>query len=277
VAEDLFNKGIQLLEQEKYDRACPYLEESYRRDPLLGALIALADCEYERGRLATALKRYQEYVDRHENLADVAQKKQGSRVKEAKAKVDELTSAVPTIKITIPPEAKIPILHMDGIRVKPDEAYPVDPGKYQVTLDVFGRETAKIIVEARKGQKKIVPMDLGKPIPIQKQNPDGGRTGGDSRTEPTYDGLWKAGIVLMSLGLASYITVYFTAGPIGDSAVPGSLISIGLGGTLTLGGAVMTIPATSPSMALRKVSVLPLVHVGQTPERPTIFGVQGRF
>jgi len=277
MAETLFDKGIQFMEQEKFDRACPYLEESYRRDPLLGALIALADCEYERGRLATALKRYQEYVDRHDNLAEAARQKQGARLREAKAKVDELTSAVPTLKITIPPEAKIPILHLDGLRIKPNEAYPVDPGKYEVTLDVFGRETSRVVVEARKGQKKIVTMDLGKPAaaPVATGTP---RTGGASDSaNSSYDTQWKVGIVLMSVGLAAYLSVYFTVVELGESGFPGTAISVGLGGVLTFTGAELTIPPTPPAAALRRVSVLPLVHVGKAPERPTFFGIQGRF
>jgi hypothetical protein len=275
VASTLFAKGIELMEQEKYDRACPYLDESYHRDPLLGALIALADCEYERGRLATALKRYQEYVDRHDNLADVARQKQGSRLREAKAKVEELTSSVPTIKITVPKEAKIPILHLDGIRIKPDVAYPVDPGKYEVTFDVFGSETARTTIEASKGQKKIVAMDPGKPVPqtITKRLP-----GPESNiTTTSHDGSWKTGIVLMSIGMLGYLSVYFTAGPISKSGVPGSTISVGLGGALTLTGAFLTTRSSSTDVALRRIPLLPVVNVGGGPERPMYFGIQGRF
>jgi tetratricopeptide (TPR) repeat protein len=278
MAETLFDQGIELMEKQKYNRACPYLEESYRRDPLLGALIALADCEYERGRLATALKWYQEYVGRHDNLADAARQKQGSRLREAKAKVEELTSAVPTIKIMVPAEAKVPILYLDGLRVKPDVAYPVDPGKYEVTLDVFGRETSRVSVETGKGQKKIVAMDLGKAAPESATGPKSVRAGGGStNADQSYEASWKAGIVLMSLGLIGYVSVYFTAGPIGDTALPGSAISVGLGGALTFTGAYLTTRGPSTDMALRRVSVLPVVGVGRGPERPMYFGVQGRF
>ena len=276
MAGALFNQGIELMEQEKYSRACPYLEESYRRDPLLGALIALADCEYERGRLATALQRYQEYVDRHDNLADVARQKQGSRLREASAKVDELTSAVPTLKITVPPEAKVPILHLNGIRINPDIAYPVDPDKYEVTLDVFGRETSRLTVDAGKGQKKIVAMDLGKPVanvPARKSS----NVNNSNVTNDAYDSNWKVGITLMSLGLVGYASVLFTAGPIGGSGPPGSTISIGLGGALTFAGGFLVTRSPAADVALRRVSVLPVIGVGNSPERPTYFGVQGRF
>lgn len=275
MAESLFDKGIQLMEQEKYERACPYLEESYRRDPLLGALIALADCEYERGRIATALKRYEEYVNRHENLAESARQKQGNRLKEARARVEELKSSVPTIKVTIPDDTKTPILHLDGNRIKPDEAYPVEPGKYEVTLDVFGRATSRIIVETRKGQKKIVPMDLGKTLPPKIRAADWGPRIDDAGfvvQEPSNQ-RWAVGITLMSLGLGGYLSVYLTAG----AGLPGSLTSLGLGAGLTFSGAILTLPTTVKTGATQEAIILPLVQVGTTPDKPTVLGFQGRF
>ncbi len=274
----LFDRGIELMQQEKFDRACPYIEESYRRDPLLGALIALADCEYERGRLASALKWYQEYVGRHDNLADAARQKQGSRLREAMAKVDELENAVPTIKVTVPPESKVPIVHIDGVRIKPDVAYPVDPGKFEVTLNMFGREPSRLKVEAGKGQKKTVAIELGKPIPKLTTGPDWGRTSDGSTTaHQPNDASWKAGIALMSLGLVAYVSVFFTAGPIGDSSVPGSTISGGLGAALTFTGGYLATRGLSHDVAFPKTYVLPVVHVGQGPERPVLVGIQGVF
>ena len=182
---------------------------------------------------------------------------------------------MPTLKITVPPEAKIPILHLNGLRINPDTAYPVDPDKYEVTLDVFGRETSRITVDAGKGQKKIVAMDLGKPVNSAERKSSRGN--GSNGTNDSYDSNWKIGITLMSLGLVSYASVLFTAGPIGGDGLPGSTISVGLGGVLTFTGGYFVTRSPPADMALRRVSVLPVVGVGNSPERPTYFGVQGRF
>lgn len=273
MAEMFFSKGIAYMEKEQYASACPLLEESYRRDPLLGALIALADCEYERGRLSAALERYQEYVGRHDNLADAARAKQGSRLREAQARVTELVSAVPKLKVTIPPEAKTPILHLDGVRIKPDEEYSLNPGTYEITLDVFGRETSRVYVDARKSQKKVIAMDLGKllPPPVKRAVPVAPV---DTDVEEPRGSAWKVGVTLMSVGLLGYVSVFFTAGSLGDSGIPGSTISVALGGTLTLTGAVLTIPRKTSTP---QAAILPLVQVGKGPEQPTLIGFQGRF
>ena len=309
LAENLFDKGIELMEQEKYDRACPFIEESYRRDPLLGALLALADCEYERGHLTTALTRYREYVDRHANLADAARIKQGSRLREAKAKVDELTAAMPSVMVVVPLEAKVSILHLNGIRIKPNEAIPVDPGKYEVTLDVFGRETSKIFVEAQKGQKKIVTMDLGKLLPRRAPRKIVDPNAEDDDFD--YEGdekVRKFGVILGSVELVAIVVVALVVGgwaldeqgvtePFFKSALtlpPSSspprfttistsplLIPSLIAGAGTIAatttGIVLSSSQTSQSTTTPKVSLLPLVSVGKSPEQPTIFGIQGRF
>ncbi|HRI71238.1 MAG TPA: hypothetical protein PK156_43695 [Polyangium sp.] len=309
LAEDLFDKGIQLLEQEKYERACPFIEESYRRDPLLGALIALADCEYERGHLTAALARYREYVDRHANLVNTAQAKQGSRLREAKVKVEELTSAIPTMKIMVPEEAKVAIVHVNGIRVKPNEAIPVDPGNYEVTLDVHGRRTSKTIVEAQKNQKKIVTMDLGKILPPRIPKVIINQAVDEEPFDYEADNQVRtAGVVLGTVELLGIVVVFFVAGGIAldqTGVVPPNSMSnflvrpspsptsprmtststwlipslIAGAGTIaaTTTGIVWAASQTSQSTATSKVSLLPLVSVGKSPEQPTIFGIQGRF
>lgn len=272
MAETFFNKGIAYMEKEQYAAACPLLEESYRRDPLLGALIALADCEYERGRLSSAFNRYQEYVGRHDNLADAARVKQGSRLREAQARVAELKPAVPKLEVTVPPEAKTPILYLDGLRIKPNEEYSLNPGIYEITLDVFGRETYRVYADVKKGQKKVVAMDLGRPLPppIKRVIPVASTADDIEETRGTP---WKVGITLMSAGLLGYVSVFFTSGPLTNGGVPGSTISVALGTTLTFGGAVLTLPRKVAT----QTAILPLLQVGKGPEQPTMIGFQGRF
>src|SRR4051812_48805392 len=61
-AEVLFNQGVEDMEAKRFDKACPAIEQSYRLDVRPGTLFALAECEADRGRLATAVARYDEYL-----------------------------------------------------------------------------------------------------------------------------------------------------------------------------------------------------------------------
>jgi hypothetical protein len=62
-AETLFREGVELMRGENFDQACPKLQESYRLDPLPGALFTLAECEAARGKSATAIELYQKFVN----------------------------------------------------------------------------------------------------------------------------------------------------------------------------------------------------------------------
>ena len=46
----------------RYDTGCPELAESYRLDPAPGTLFTLAECERKGGNIATALARYDDYL-----------------------------------------------------------------------------------------------------------------------------------------------------------------------------------------------------------------------
>ena len=76
-AEKSFQRGTAAMAAGRFDEACPAIEESYKLDPRPGTLFTLAECEAQRGRIATAVKRYQDYLAFYTALAPEKKKKQG--------------------------------------------------------------------------------------------------------------------------------------------------------------------------------------------------------
>ena len=80
-AEALFNKGMSEMNAGRYPTACPAIEESYRLDPRPGTLFTLAECAAKAGRVATAVSRYEDYLQLFARLAPKDQAKQMGREK----------------------------------------------------------------------------------------------------------------------------------------------------------------------------------------------------
>src|SRR5438477_5379956 len=78
-AEALFNKGLADMQAGHYDTGCPSIAESYRLDPRPGTLFTLAECEAKGGKLATAVARYEDYLQLFARLTPDQQAKQKGR------------------------------------------------------------------------------------------------------------------------------------------------------------------------------------------------------
>lgn len=63
VASRLFNEGRRLVQDGRWQEACPKFEDSQRRDPALGTSLNLAQCYEKTGKLARAWQLYREAVD----------------------------------------------------------------------------------------------------------------------------------------------------------------------------------------------------------------------
>jgi hypothetical protein len=199
LAEVLFDRGVEHLEAGHHHRACPAIAESYRLDPRPGALFALAECEAMRGRLATALARYDEYIELYEVLAPELKRKQVERLQTAKAQKDKLAREVPRLTVVMPTGApKGTVLRIDGARVESrqlGQPLPVDPGSHHVTLTSPGRAVSEVQVKVEKGKAKVTTPPLGKALP-----PVASEVGPSPRGRSAQ---WIAGSVLAWTGVVS--------------------------------------------------------------------------
>jgi hypothetical protein len=149
LAEALFRDAKRLLEEGRYDEACPKFAESQRLDPSSGTLLGLALCHEGQGKLATAWGEFNAVVP----LA----RRQGRPDREelATKKAADLEPRLARLTLTIAPgvEAGALALSIDGQpfgRALLGSAVPLDRGEHVVTAAASGRPswTQTVAIEA---------------------------------------------------------------------------------------------------------------------------------
>ncbi len=168
-AQALFDRGVEQLEQKRYDQACPKIAESYKLDPRPGTLFTLAECETLRGRPATAVARYEEYLALYATLPPDKKAKQGNRPQEARAQKAALVQDLPQLTLLIPANAPRGLtIKLDGSVISEaarGTAVPVDPGQHVVTTQTPGKALKQITLTIQKREKMSLKLDLSETSP----------------------------------------------------------------------------------------------------------------
>lgn len=152
-----------LMEQKRYDDACPKIAQSHRREPTGEKIFELGRCHYEQGRIATAYYELREAVD-------IAQRDgRRDRVKPAMAMLDDIEQKLPKLNVTVALKASsLPGFQIkrDGMVLRPQEwgtNIPVDPGVHTLIASAPGYEPALHTVELRAdgsiGQISVTHLD----------------------------------------------------------------------------------------------------------------------
>lgn len=159
-AEALFEQGLHEMQAGNYDKACPPIEQSYRIEPLPGTLFTLAQCEAERGRLATAVARYEEYLTLYPKLPRDKRAKHKERAQVARQQRNQIEPDVPQLTLVLPPDApRDAVIQCDGVTVANASLgtpLPVDPGEHVVTTLVAGEALSQFRVKLAKGEKLLL-------------------------------------------------------------------------------------------------------------------------
>ncbi len=167
-AKVLFNRGLGDMEAGRLEAACPAIGESFRLDPRPGTLFTLAECEAKRGRFATAVARYDDYLAMFARLPPDQQEKQLGREGLARAQKAALGPQVPELTVTLPPNAP------KGVTVTRDDAplaeaalgvaLPIDPGEHVIRVKADGLSPVEMRITLAAGEKKQVVAALGPAI-----------------------------------------------------------------------------------------------------------------
>lgn len=131
MAEALFREATELVASGQHVKACERFEASQRAEPALGTVLHLADCYDRIGRTASA---WVWFVEAREQARA---SNQSEREQIASRRASDLERRLSTIRIDVPPEARLPglTLEMNGAPV-PASSFgvpiPVDPGRSYV-------------------------------------------------------------------------------------------------------------------------------------------------
>lgn len=163
-AEKKFDEGVKQMDEGKYSVACPLLAESYRLEPLAGALFTLAECESKWGKMASALGHYEQYLALYEKLPAAQKSKQGGRAKVASSQIEALVPEVPEITLVLPAGAPADVLvKRDDVAVQRAElgkALRVDPGDHVFVVETVDGRSRQTKLRAAVGEKRRLELAL---------------------------------------------------------------------------------------------------------------------
>lgn len=172
-AEALYNKGMAAMKAEDFEAACPALEESHRLDPKPGVLFTLAACEQKRGRFATAVTRYEDFLEIVASLPAGERARQKQREAAAKREKEAIADKVPSLTVVLPDGVgEEMVVKRDGeVMGRPSlgTPLPVDPGEHVIT--VHEGDGAAVLTERvtlQPGEKQTLRL----PASYPKSKPD---------------------------------------------------------------------------------------------------------
>jgi len=160
MAETLFREGRRLMDQKRFDDACPKLAESHRMDPATGTLLALALCHEGQGKTASA---WAEYSD-----AAARARAEGNKSREdaARQRAAALEANLSRLTIRVANESA----SLEGLEIRRDGvvqpkaswgmSVPVDPGDHRIEASAPGRKPLRLEVKigaARDSKETLVP------------------------------------------------------------------------------------------------------------------------
>jgi hypothetical protein len=144
-ADELFASGVEAMKLRDWAAACPAIAQSYRLDPLPGALFTLAECRARAGKVASATRDFERYLELTASLPDDQRAQQQERIPVAERRRRELDARVPRLTIEAPADLPSDVLvELDGAALSRQQLgvpLALDPGPHRLLVRVAGRES----------------------------------------------------------------------------------------------------------------------------------------
>jgi serine/threonine-protein kinase len=206
-AQALFEEGRALVEQGRFDDACPKLAESQRLDPGIGTMLWLGDCYENTHHSASAWAMFKD-------AAGAAAMRHDDRERVARERAAQLESKLTRLTISVGAEQAHLEVRRDGILLGSAEwgvPIPVDPGSHTVSAEAPGRHRWSTTVELPPGPEAVevtVPAlpreeasapDAALPRPAKAPRPRSNDIGSGMRIAGA--GIGGAGLVAVAAGV----------------------------------------------------------------------------
>ncbi len=152
LAQKLFDEGRALMQQNRFDQACPMLAESHRLDPMGGTVLNLALCYEKQGRTATA------WVTFEEARALARRDGNAKRIDFATRHIDSLGPRLSHLEVKVEGSTEGLEVRLDGHLLPPtvwETEVPVDPGSHRVEASAPGRSTWSSDVVIRADAERV--------------------------------------------------------------------------------------------------------------------------
>jgi hypothetical protein len=167
-AQVLFDRGVADMEAGLFEKACPAIEASQRLDPRPGTLFTLAECEAQRGRTATAMRYYSEYLSLYRTFNSKKKVEQKERATISEQQLRKLEASAPRLTLKLPPQSSPDVVvKRDGnvvAELSLGVAFAVDPGEHVITTEVPGGAEVEHRVTLAAGQSMTLTLEVRRDV-----------------------------------------------------------------------------------------------------------------
>jgi hypothetical protein len=201
-AEALFEAGRDAMARGDLAAACKNFEDSNQLDPAIGTVFNLANCEEQRGRLASAWQLFTEVAQQLPDTDD--------RRAIALERADALKGRLPYLTLRfapgVPGDARVT---RDGMAIGAaglGVPLPVDPGAHEIVVSASGRRDKAFQVSLALAERKELVVTAGDPLPAAPPGataPLPPRTASDEPSGPPIVGYVLAGVGIVGIAVGA--------------------------------------------------------------------------
>lgn len=173
-AQILFEEGVALLNEGKFEQACPKFKQSLAISDKPATWFASADCNDKWNHPADALSAYEAYLIAYEKLPANKKSAHAERLKTAHERIEVLRNLVASITVIVSNVKGFDVFIDDQRRGTGDSTFefsPLDAGEHHVVVVIPGRPSFDTKVDLEKGENRRIEVAPSSEVSRSPNNP----------------------------------------------------------------------------------------------------------